>query len=152
MTPQRSEGTSWQRSAKEPDPKRGAHAAKSVAAREASTHIPFTTMNEPTPFEKTSPYTPPAAGKAESPPKPKKLGAFEKLMWWVLVFFCGVWLMNPVDPTDVLPVFNWLDEAAALFILVTALDRLGIEIPFLHKMLRNRAGVGSPEKDVTPKG
>lgn len=79
-------------------------------------------------------------------------------MWWLLVFLSAFWVFLP-EPTDAVPVLGWLDEALAIYLLATALDRLGIHIPILHKYLSNRTGVGKAgkadrgrkgEKDVTP--
>ena len=81
----------------------------------------------------------------------------EKVLWWLLVFLSATWVFLP-EPTDAVPIIGWLDEALALYLLATALDRLGIHIPILHRYLSSRTGVGKDrkpnkgEKDVTPPG
>ena len=83
--------------------------------------------------------------------KAKSMGMLEKFIWGIVLVFSFVWIFIP-EPTDAVPVLGWLDEGFAFMMVVTALDRFGIRIPFLEKMVWKGWGqkAGQTEKDITP--
>ena len=77
-------------------------------------------------------------------------------MWWIIAGFSAFWIFLP-EPTDAVPVIGWLDEGVAFFVLMQALEKLGIHIPILHRFAgfftrksTDSAADDRKEKDVTP--
>ena len=101
--------------------------------------------------------------KSEESPSPDKkekikpaATGWERNMWWVVAIVSAIWAFPLfLEPTDLVVPFGGpfgIDEILASGILLTALHKLGIRVPFLNKYLEKYLGkVGKPgEKDVTP--
>lgn len=56
----------------------------------------------------------------------------KKLFWISIATFSGIYIFIP-EPTDLIPILGWLDEATALSILIYALKNLGVTIPSFFK-------------------
>jgi len=56
----------------------------------------------------------------------------KKLFWIATALFSGLYIFIP-EPTDIVPILGWLDEATAFTILMYALNKLGIKIPNIFK-------------------
>ena len=68
----------------------------------------------------------------------------KKLFWIAIAVFSGVYMFIP-EPTDLIPVLGWLDEATAFTVLIYALGKLGIKIPNIFKSKAEK----SAEKIIT---
>ena len=107
-------------------------------------------------LQDTGSFSGSSSGEARSPEltrEEEKMGLFEKIMWAVILVFCFVWIFIP-EPTDAVPILGWLDEGFAIMMVLTALDRFGIKIPFLEKLVLKgwgRKKLDRDEKDITPK-
>ncbi len=66
--------------------------------------------------------------------RPEPVQGWKRGLWIALAIFSLFWIFFP-EPTDLVPILGWLDEGVALFLLMTALSRLGIEIPYLDRLL-----------------
>lgn len=91
------------------------------------------------------PGVPTVSGRLEklppstAPEEEGDLSTFQKFMWFVIGLFCAVWIVIP-EPTDLIPFFGWIDEFLAAtglagILLVTALRKLGIKIPFIDPLI-----------------
>ncbi|MCE9599302.1 MAG: hypothetical protein K8S54_15165 [Spirochaetia bacterium] len=60
----------------------------------------------------------------------------KRILWILVAIFCAFWIVFP-EPTDVIPILGWLDEGLAAGILLTALARIGIHIPFVSKWVES---------------
>lgn len=67
----------------------------------------------------------------EGPVKPT---GWLKWFWIAVAVLSAVYIVIP-EPTDAFPIVGWLDEGTAVLLLTYALERLGIRIPFLSRML-----------------
>lgn len=76
-----------------------------------------------------------ASAAAEETHVPPASG-IQRIIWIIVALFCGFWIVFP-EPTDVIPILGWLDEGLAAGILLTALARLGIRIPFVSKWVES---------------
>lgn len=76
-----------------------------------------------------------AGVEAEETHVPPATG-IQRIIWIIVALFCGFWIVFP-EPTDVIPILGWLDEGLAAGILLTALARLGIRIPFVSKWVES---------------
>ena len=56
-----------------------------------------------------------------------------KRKFWIIVAALSVIYIFIPEPTDVIPILGWLDEASAFAILTYALKQL--DIPILNKVL-----------------
>ena len=56
----------------------------------------------------------------------------KKLFWISIAVFSGIYMFIP-EPTDLIPIIGWLDEATAFTILLFALNKLGVNIPSFFK-------------------
>lgn len=56
----------------------------------------------------------------------------KKLFWISIATFSAIYIFIP-EPTDLVPIIGWLDEATAFTILMYALNKLGITIPNIFK-------------------
>ena len=50
----------------------------------------------------------------------------KKLFWISIATFSGIYIFIP-EPTDLIPILGWLDEATAFTILIYALKNLAAE-------------------------
>lgn len=55
-----------------------------------------------------------------------------KPFWIIVAIVCGVYIFIP-EPTDVIPILGWLDEATALLIFSYALKKLNVR--WLNKII-----------------
>jgi len=62
----------------------------------------------------------------------------KKLFWISIATFSGIYIFIP-EPTDLIPILGWLDEATALTILIYALKNLGINVPSFFKKEEEKA-------------
>ena len=60
----------------------------------------------------------------------------KKLFWISIAAFSGIYIFIP-EPTDLIPILGWLDEATALTILIYALKQLGVNVPNFFKDKEN---------------
>lgn len=51
----------------------------------------------------------------------------KKIFWIITALAAGVYVFIP-EPTDVIPILGWLDEATAIALLAYALKQLDIDI------------------------
>lgn len=56
----------------------------------------------------------------------------KKLFWISIAAFSGIYIFIP-EPTDLIPVLGWLDEATAFTVLIYALGKLNVKIPNIFK-------------------
>lgn len=56
----------------------------------------------------------------------------KKLFWIATALFSGLYMFIP-EPTDIVPILGWLDEATAFGILMYALKQLGVSIPSIFQ-------------------
>lgn len=56
----------------------------------------------------------------------------KKLFWISIAAFSGIYIFIP-EPTDLVPVLGWLDEATAFTILMYALGKLNVKVPNIFK-------------------
>lgn len=49
------------------------------------------------------------------------------MFWIVIALVCAVYVFIP-EPTDIIPILGWLDEATALAVLTYALKQLDIDL------------------------
>lgn len=56
----------------------------------------------------------------------------KKLFWISIATFSGIYMFIP-EPTDLIPILGWLDEATAFTVLIYALGKLNIKIPNIFK-------------------
>lgn len=56
----------------------------------------------------------------------------KKIFWISIAVFSGIYIFIP-EPTDLIPVLGWLDEATAFTILMYALGKLNVKIPNFFK-------------------
>jgi hypothetical protein len=57
-----------------------------------------------------------------------------RIFWTVAAILCGIYIFIP-EFSDAFPVIGWLDEATAAAIVLVALRRLGIRIPYLQPVI-----------------
>ncbi len=62
----------------------------------------------------------------------------KKLFWISIAVFSGIYMFIP-EPTDLIPILGWLDEATAFTILLYALNKLGVNIPSFFKRKEEKA-------------
>ncbi len=58
-----------------------------------------------------------------------------RALWTVIAIVSGVYIFIP-EFTDAIPIIGWIDEGMALTMLLYALERLGVRIPIVHRLLR----------------
>ena len=68
----------------------------------------------------------------------------KKLFWIAIAVFSTLYMFIP-EPTDLIPVLGWLDEATAFTVLIYALGQLGVNIPNIFKKKEAK----SAEKIIT---
>ena len=68
----------------------------------------------------------------------------KKLFWISIAVFSGIYMFIP-EPTDLIPVLGWLDEATAFTVLIYALGKLDIKIPDIFKSKDEK----NPKKIIT---
>ncbi|MCB1320789.1 MAG: hypothetical protein KDK34_11085 [Leptospiraceae bacterium] len=87
-----------------------------------------------------------SSGKKSGPRKPT---GFAKFFWIIVAIFSGLWWVLPetefLGPIDMFT--GGIDDGVAAMVLLYALSRLGIRIPFLEKV----TGVRPPGSDESEK-
>lgn len=58
-----------------------------------------------------------------------------RVLWTIIAIISGVYIFIP-EFTDAIPIIGWIDEGMALTMLLYALERLGVRIPIVHRLLR----------------
>lgn len=58
-----------------------------------------------------------------------------RALWTAIAIISGVYIFIP-EFTDAIPIIGWIDEGMALTMLLYALERLGVRIPIVHRLLR----------------
>jgi hypothetical protein len=58
-----------------------------------------------------------------------------RVLWTIIAIVSGVYIFIP-EFTDAIPIIGWIDEGMALTMLLYALERLGVRIPIVHRLLR----------------
>jgi len=61
----------------------------------------------------------------------------KKIFWIATAVFSGIYIFIP-EPTDLIPILGWLDEATAFTIFMYALKQLGVNIPSFFKKKENK--------------
>lgn len=56
----------------------------------------------------------------------------KKLFWIATAVFSTLYMFIP-EPTDLIPVLGWLDEATAFTVLMYALKQLNVNIPNIFR-------------------
>lgn len=82
--------------------------------------------------------------------KPRKEN---RLLWVGLVVFCSAYLVNPTLGfiemlPDNLPLIGNLDEAGATVLLLVALSKLGLSLPFLAPRNNAARSKSAEQRDV----
>jgi hypothetical protein len=58
-----------------------------------------------------------------------------RVLWTVIAIVSGIYIFIP-EFTDAIPIIGWIDEGMALTMLLYALEKLGVRIPIVHRLLR----------------
>ena len=61
----------------------------------------------------------------------------KKVFWVATAVFSGIYIFMP-EPTDLIPILGWLDEATAFTIFMYALRQLDVNIPNIFKKKANK--------------
>lgn len=69
--------------------------------------------------------------------KEEKPTGWKKWFYIIVSIIMGIYVFIP-EFTDVFPLVGWIDEGIAIMILTYALNRLGIKIPFLERILNKK--------------
>lgn len=62
---------------------------------------------------------------------------WQRWMWIIIAILSGIYVFIP-EPTDAVPILGWMDEGVAVLILTYALERLGIRIPLIDRLLHHK--------------
>jgi hypothetical protein len=85
--------------------------------------------------------------EGEIVPQGQRSGWGRALAWTILILG-GVYMLNPTFGLDFdnLPVVGNLDEAAVMFLILGALNYLGLHLPeFIERWLRPRLALPAPK-------
>lgn len=99
---------------------------------------------------------PEVVGREEQPgPDPdegsRPVTGATRIFMILLAIACGAWIIWTPDPTDLFFPFGFIDDGIAAFVLLWALERLGVHIPILSRFLGRRASRTGTRKKTSSK-
>jgi hypothetical protein len=102
-------------------------------------------MSEPEDFEDID-----APLEGEIVPVPQEQPGWARTLAWAILILGGLYMLNPTLGVDVLPdnlpILGNLDEAAIMFLLLGAVNYLGLHLPdFIERWIQPRPGLPGPK-------
>ncbi len=77
------------------------------------------------------------ANKSSDNKNKEKLKGWKKWFWILISIVMGIYIFIP-EFTDTIPFLGWIDEGIAIFIFTYALNKLGLKIPVLDKIINKK--------------
>lgn len=66
-----------------------------------------------------------------------KITGWKKWMLILISIISGIYVFFP-EYTDFIPFLGWLDEGIAILILTYSLNKLGIKIPIINRLIQKK--------------
>ena len=82
---------------------------------------------------------------------PQEQSGWARTLAWTILILGGVYILNPTFGIDLLPdnlpIVGNLDEAAIMFLILGAMNYLGLHLPdFIERWMRPRPGLPAPKE------